>query len=151
MAAIALDDTGRDLEKGEALGVRALCKERRGDVAGAVVDAQAALAVKGRLLGERADLIPLLARGQAFLLSHRESDGLADLERAFALGEKHRGDRAIRADASFALARALVATKGDAARALQLATRSAADLEAIGMPVQAASVRAWMGASGKRP
>jgi tetratricopeptide (TPR) repeat protein len=148
-AAIALDDTGRDLERGEALGVRALCKARRGDAAGAVDDAQAALAVKGRLLGERAELIPLLARGQALVALRRESEGLADLERARAIGEKHRGDRAVRADVAFALARALVATKGDGARATALATRAAGELEGVGLGARAADVRAWLAANGK--
>jgi hypothetical protein len=72
-----------------------------------------------------------------------------DLERAVAIGEKHRGDRAVRADAAFALARALIATKGDAGRATQLATRAAAELDAVGLAAQATAVRAWLAANVK--
>jgi hypothetical protein len=128
---------------GEALGVRALCKERRGDHAGAVADANAALAVKDKLLGERADLIPLLARGQAYLSQHRQGDALKDLERAVALADKYKGDRAIRADARFALARALVASGTDVSRAGGLAGRASSDLDAVGLSDQATKIRAW--------
>jgi tetratricopeptide (TPR) repeat protein/predicted Ser/Thr protein kinase len=145
-AFVALALAGNDLrdeERGEALGVRGLCRERRGDAAGAVDDANAALAMKEKVLGERADVIPLLARGQAYLALHREADALADLERANDLGDKHRGDRAIRAEARFALARALVANKVDAARASALSARAASELDGVGLDAEAARVRAW--------
>jgi eukaryotic-like serine/threonine-protein kinase len=141
-----LGPESREQERGEALAVRALCKAHRGDP-GAVDDASAALAVKEKLLGERADLVPLLARGEAFLTLHRTTEALADLERALSLGDKYRGDRAIRADVRFALARALVLSKGDAARAADLASRAASALEAEKLPAAAERVRAWISAN----
>jgi tetratricopeptide (TPR) repeat protein len=134
----------REQEKGQAYGVRALCKARRGDAAGAVTDASAALAMKTKYLGPRADLIPLLARGEALLVLHREKDGLADLEGALAIGDAKKGDAAIRADVRFALARALKATGGDAARATELAGRAANELERASMPEGAKRVRDWL-------
>jgi hypothetical protein len=147
-AAAALSLVGpetREQERGEALAVRALCRARRGDP-GALDDASAALAVKDKLLGERADLVPLLARGEALLTLHRATEALADLERALLLGDKYRGDRAVRADVRFALARALVLSKGDAARAADLASRAASALEAEKLPAAAERVRAWVSA-----
>jgi tetratricopeptide (TPR) repeat protein len=141
-AAVAMAQTSR--ERREALGVHALCRQRRGDFATAVTEASAALAIKERPMGERADLIPLLARGQAYLATHRDVDALADLERAVAIGDGHKGDRAIRADAHFALARALVENKGDRARAAQLASRAAMDFDSTGLSDHSRDVRAWM-------
>jgi hypothetical protein len=99
-----------DEDRGESLGVLALCKARRGDAAGARVDADAALAQKTKFLGARADLIPLLARGEALGLLHRPKEALADLEHAKAIGEASAGDPTIRADVKAALARARAET-----------------------------------------
>ena len=134
----------REEEIGEATGVRGLCKARRGDAAGAVADAEKALGAKTKQFGARADLIPLLARGEALLLLHRETEGLVDLEHALAVGEANAGDRAIRADVRFALARALVATGGDRARATKEATRAATELDRAGLPEAARKVRGWL-------
>jgi len=138
----------RDQERGAALGVRALCKARRGDVAGAIDDAGRALAAKEKFFGERADLIPLLARGLAYLATHREADALVDLERAVALADRFPGDRPVRADARFALAQAQLATRGDRDQAAQLAQRAAVDLDAARLPDRAKRVRAWLSTTG---
>ena len=135
-------DRGEDI--GEALGVLALCEVRRGDAAGAVPDAERALSMEPKTLGTRADLVPLLARGEALLLLHREKDGLVDLERALSIGEANPGDAAIRADVRFAVARALVVTGGDRARATTLATRAADELDRAGLPENAKRVRSWL-------
>jgi len=137
----------RDQEKGEALGARALVEARRGDAATAIADASEALAVRQKLLGERAEIMPRLALGLAYLGSHREADALADLERALQLGERYRGDLAIRAEVRFAAARAIVATKGDAARARALATRAAGELESVGLAESGKRVRQWLAAN----
>src|SRR5208283_579317 len=137
---------GRDQERGEALGVRALAEARRGDAKAAIADAGEALTVKQKLLGERAEIMPLLARGLAYLATHREADALVDLERALGLGDRYRGDLAIRAEVRFAVARALEATKGDLARARALATRAASELESVGLLESGKRVRQWLAA-----
>lgn len=134
----------RPQEKAESSGVRALCEARRGDVGAALVDAKTSLDAKVKFLGARADLIPLLARGEALLASHRAADALVELEHAFALGEMYRGDGAVRADVRFALARALVASHGDRARAVELASQAATQLDAAGLGDSAQRVRAWL-------
>jgi predicted Ser/Thr protein kinase/tetratricopeptide (TPR) repeat protein len=134
----------RDEDVSEAIGVRALCKARRGDWAGAVADADKAIAAKEKQFGARADLIPLLARGQALVATHHEADGVADLQHALAIGDANAGDLAIRADVRFALARALAATGGDRARVAKEASRAAADLDRAGLPDAAKRVRAWL-------
>jgi len=138
---------GRDQERGEALGARALVEARRGDAATAIADASEALAVRQKLLGERAEIMPRLALGLAYLGSHHEADALPDLERALQLGERYRGDLAIRAEVRFALARALVASKGDAARARSLALRAAGELESVGLAESGKRVRGWLAAN----
>ncbi|MGO8991913.1 MAG: protein kinase domain-containing protein [Polyangiaceae bacterium] len=141
-----LKTAGREQSRGEALGVRALVEARRGDAKRAIDDASGALTVKEKLLGERAEIIPLLARGMAYLATHREADALVDLERAASLGDKHRGDLAVRAEVRFALARALVASKGDKvdpARARDLATRAASELDSVGLKESAKRARQW--------
>jgi tetratricopeptide (TPR) repeat protein/predicted Ser/Thr protein kinase len=145
--ALAKLGQGREQEWVEIRSVLALCKARRGDAEGALVDASAALGAKQKFLGERADLMPLLARGQALALLHRAPDGIADLERALDLGTRYAGDRAIRADVRFALARALVAGGGDRTRALELALRAASELDGVALPEQAKRVRAWIDAA----
>jgi predicted Ser/Thr protein kinase len=130
----------------EAYGVRALCEAQRGDAARAMADAARALSTKKQSYGERGELIPLLARGDALLLLHRAPEGLADLQRALAIGEAHPGDAPIRAEVRFAVARALVATEGDPAQAASLASRAAEDLGRAGLADAAAAVRKWLAA-----
>jgi tRNA A-37 threonylcarbamoyl transferase component Bud32/tetratricopeptide (TPR) repeat protein len=133
--------TGREQERGEALGSRALAEVRRGDARRAAEDAERALAMKST--GDRAEVVPLLARGMAYLATRREADALVDLERAAAVGDEYQGDRPIRAEVRFALARALVATNGDRGRAKVLATRAASELDAAGLTDAARRVRSW--------
>jgi tetratricopeptide (TPR) repeat protein len=134
----------RDQERGEALGARALCRARRGDAAGAITAADAALALKGKLLGERADIIPLLARGLARLTLHAAADARPDLEASAKIGDAHPGDRVLRAEVHFALARALVESGGDAQRARALAESAGSDLTAAGAVDRAAVVAKWL-------
>jgi tetratricopeptide (TPR) repeat protein len=147
-AVAALAHLVRPGEVAEAHGVRALCEVRRGDLSAAIADASAALDEKDKVLGDRADVIAFLARGQAYLLLHRPADALADLERALSVGERNKGDAAIRADVRFALARALVASKGDLARASELASRAASQLDAAGLADPANRVRQWVASAG---
>ncbi len=137
----------RPQEKAEAGGVRALCEARRGEANAAIVDADAALDAKVKFLGARADLIPLLARGEARLALRRADDAVADLERALVLGDANRGDRGIRAEVRVALARALVASNGDRARAAALASRAATELDVADLPDAAGRVRVWLAGS----
>jgi tetratricopeptide (TPR) repeat protein/predicted Ser/Thr protein kinase len=146
-AIAALPHLVRPGELAVARGVRALCELRRGAATAAVTDASAALGEKDKVLGERADIVPLLARGQAYLLLRRPADAAADLERAVALGERYQGDAAIRADARFALARAIVANEGDLARASELASRAASAFDAAGLTETADRVRRWAASS----
>jgi serine/threonine protein kinase/tetratricopeptide (TPR) repeat protein len=134
-----------------ARGARALLAVHRGDAKSAVPDADAALASPDKELGERFDRVPLLARGEAYLLLHRDADALADLERAEAICERQQGDRALHAHVRFGLARALVATKGDGARAAELASHAAADFDAAAMPDAARRTRAWASSAGLGP
>ncbi|MGO8995721.1 MAG: hypothetical protein ACLQVI_20615, partial [Polyangiaceae bacterium] len=115
---------------------------------GAISDAQVALNAKAKQFGELAELRPRLARGVAYLSLHRAQDALADLEIALALGEKHAGDKVLRADVRAAVAQALVETRGDRARAASLAAQAATDFDEVGLPDAARHVRAWMTASG---
>ncbi len=147
-AAAALAHLVRPGEVAEARGVRALCEVRRGDANAAIADASAALDENDKVLGGRADVIPSLARGEAFLLLHRAAEALVDLERALSLGERNKGDAAIRADVRFALSRALVANKGDLARASDLASRAASQLDAAGLADAANRVRQWEASTG---
>jgi tetratricopeptide (TPR) repeat protein/predicted Ser/Thr protein kinase len=142
--ALLLKGEEREEDVGEATSVRALCRVRRGDAAGALADAEKALGAKTKQFGARADLIPLLARGEALLLLHREKEALDDLEHALAIGDANAGDPAIRADVRFAVARALVATRGDRDRATELATRAARELDKAGLPERAKRVRGWL-------
>ena len=91
--------------------------------------------------------LSLAARTEAISRSQEyEADALADLQRAQELGERYRGDLAIRAEVRFALARAMVATKGDAAQARALATRAAGELESVGLGESGKRVRQWLAA-----
>jgi tetratricopeptide (TPR) repeat protein/predicted Ser/Thr protein kinase len=134
-----------------ARGGLALLAVHRGDAKSALPDADAALACPDKQLGERFDRIPLLARGEAYLLLHRDADALADLERAESICERNQGDAALHANIRFALARALVATKGDRARAVDLASKAAADFEAAAMPEYAKRARTWATTAGLGP
>ena len=92
----------REEEIGEATGVRALCKARRGDAAGAVADAEKALGAKTKQFGARADLDPApRARRGAPLVASRDRG--ARRSRARARGRRgergrprHPGRRALR-------------------------------------------------------
>jgi tetratricopeptide (TPR) repeat protein len=129
---------------------RALLSVHRGDARSALPDADAALASPDKELGERFDRLPLLARGEAYLLLHRDVDALADLERAESICERQQGDAALHAHIRFALARALVATK-DRARAADLASHAASDFDAAAMPDAAKRARAWASSAGLGP
>ena len=147
--AAAEAEANRAMTLGEGRGgQRRALQSAKGRRGGALEDADAALATKVKDYGPRADLIPLLARGEALLQLHRAAEGLEDLERALALADATSGDRAIRADVRFATARAIVAVQGDAARARALATRARGELDSEQMPAAANKVAAWLAANG---
>jgi tetratricopeptide (TPR) repeat protein/predicted Ser/Thr protein kinase len=85
----------------------------------------------------------LRCRGEALLALHRASEAIAPLERAAALPRRvFPGDMA---RARFALARALVESHGDAARARSLAEQARAELDASpSLADQRSSVDRWL-------
>jgi tetratricopeptide (TPR) repeat protein len=85
----------------------------------------------------------LRCRGEALLAMHRATEAIAPLERSVGLTRREwPGDLA---RARFALARALVDTGGDAARARDLAQEAMSELESRPeLAVEAAAVGAWL-------
>jgi tetratricopeptide (TPR) repeat protein len=89
----------------------------------------------------RADALRCL--GDALILEGRARDAIAPLERSIEIPRRtYPGDLA---RARFALARALVLSAGDGARAVALARQALADFSASpGLTVEANAVRAWL-------
>jgi tetratricopeptide (TPR) repeat protein/predicted Ser/Thr protein kinase len=112
-----------------------------------------ALAVREHTLGAEHPLLadPLVGLALAHLATGRAAEALPLAERALALLERHDAGAEKRAEAGFVLARALMATGADPARARALARQARALLATVSAPlslVQLAEVDAWLAAHG---
>ncbi len=126
-----------------ARAIRALCLARLGHAKGALPEAESALAAeeKASAPGSYALLLPSLAVGEAALATGDAAGAVSVLERAVAVADATEPFPELHADAHLALARALVATHGDATRARQMAERAAKEYEGVGLPDLAAEAR----------
>jgi eukaryotic-like serine/threonine-protein kinase len=80
------------------------------------------------------------------LADHRYADAIASCKRALAIHDAHPSDSALRAEARFTLAQALVATRADPRHAYVLATGARDDFTAAGARYisEIATVEAWL-------
>ena len=132
----------------EAILDRGKLRRAQGDVAAALTDDQTALARSEELLGpshpQVAGCLAELAR--LHLAGGREAEGLAALERAVVIFGEFAGDQPGESAARFELARALVASDGERARAEAAAARRG--YAEIGFAARVAEVDAWLAGRG---
>jgi serine/threonine-protein kinase len=149
----ALQTTTEPLHRGMVLVERGDVRLRGGQAAPSLADATAALALFEAPGRREPELLiwALTSVGKAQLALHAPAQALPPLERAATLEPEVPPLATARVDA--ALARALVASHGDAARARRLAEGAAARLEPIGAEGarEANEVRAWMRDAMPRP
>jgi tetratricopeptide (TPR) repeat protein len=132
----------------EANTLRALALSRLGKGVEAARLAQQSLTAQEKTLGPTdSRLLPaLLALGEARLATNDPAGALGPLERASAIAETAEGYPESHADTHLALARAIAATHGDAARARALAERAAGEYSGARMPELAKTARDFVAA-----
>ena len=115
----------------------------------AITEADASVALYEKGFGpEHVDLyLPLVEKGRALLERGDAEGALIPLERSLALGKPGEVDPLVLAEARFALGRALVATKRDAARGDKLTREARAQFASPDTPEpeRVAAVDAWSG------
>ena len=120
--------------------------EREGDHVAAERGFAAAIAVEEASLGPTHPslVIALLGLGRAHAAQHRHADAIVPLERALAIASAAEVSEELRAEARFALAKALFAGKGDRPRARTLAIAAREGRAAEPDAAAVAEIDAWL-------
>ena len=143
IALLARSDSAADTLR-EARQIRAITLARLGHARDARAEGEAALAEEEKASPATSPrlLKALLAIGEAALGVRDPPRALAALERAAQIADTAEGYPEFHADIDLALARALVASRGDPTRARALAARAADAYEKLGLAEPARSARA---------
>jgi serine/threonine protein kinase/tetratricopeptide (TPR) repeat protein len=122
---------------------RALCLARLGPAKEALAAAESVLAEEDKATapGNYAHLLPELAVGEAALATKDSKRALTVLEASAAAADKTEPFPEFHADVHLALARALLASRGDAGRAKALAERAGEEYERTGLAGMATEAR----------
>ena len=131
----------------------AMAHAKSGDLAAAVPLLLRARALAEKTLGPEHPMVVtvLIILGERYLAAGQAKEALPYFERVVAIGAAHPEMHETVMPSRFNLAKALVATRGDRARALAEARKSRAEFQATGEADAVAEIDAWLAEQGDGP